>query len=350
MRVIHLPSPTGNHGYSMAVAERKAGIESSSLIIGENKYRFKSDMYWNPRSGLYRYKDLYKFFQQVNGKYDVYHFNNSKTILDFPKRNIDLFDLRHYRGGVFFTFNGSDLRQPVSKKINPYTPFTEGEYENDLHFNNRKKLNRLNKIFKYADFCFALNPDLLRFIPKGKGIFLPYVKFIWYDLDRIPAKTKLNDVFRIVHAPTNRTIKGTGYIINAVKKLEEKYSIELHLVENMNHSDALALYRSADLVIDQLRIGWYGGLAIEAMKMGIPVAAYLNEADMQFIPADMSSAVRESVIQMNPDTIKEKLREIIEDRSLLKKYANNAYDYVCEFHNPDKLIKTVISKYEKFAL
>ena len=44
-------------------------------------------------------------------------------------------------------------------------------------------------------------------------------------------------------------------------------------------------YRDADIVVDQLLAGWYGGFAVEAMALGKPVIAYLRESDLHHVPA-----------------------------------------------------------------
>ena len=39
---------------------------------------------------------------------------------------------------------------------------------------------------------------------------------------------------------------------------------------------ALKIYEEADIVIDQVLIGWYGGFGVEVMKMGKPLAVYIR--------------------------------------------------------------------------
>lgn len=347
MKVIHLPSSIGNHGYSMAVAERRAGLDSSSMIIHNNDFKFLTDNDIKIRKGLAKFYDIMKLLKQVNNNYDIFHFNFGQTLLDFPKYKLDLIDLNMYKGSKFMTFNGSDIRMPVNKEDNPYTPFAIGESNNNYILKNKHKRKRINKIVESVDHCFALNPDLMRFLPSDKATFLPYIKYVWYDIEKVK-KTSINSkTFKVVHAPSNRIIKGSDDIITTINKLKRKYNIELILVENMSHNEALKTYRNADLIIDQLRIGWYGGFALEAMKMGIPVATYINESDLVYIPSDMRSALSESIVNINKDTIEDALLELIENRNLLNTFSENGYNYVNEFHNPDKLIKGVITKYKE---
>ena len=64
-------------------------------------------------------------------------------------------------------------------------------------------------------------------------------------------------LFTIVHAPSDRLVKGTRYVLEAVNQLQaEGIPVELSLIENMSHSEARRAYERADLLIDQLLAGW----------------------------------------------------------------------------------------------
>ena len=240
------------------------------------------------------------------------------------------------------TFNGSDLRQLVDQKINPYFNLKNGF----MKMHSEKKIHkRVNKILKNTNHCFVVNPDLMRFLPKEKCSFLPYIKTSWFNIEK-KRNIHKDKTIKIVHAPTDRKIKGTDFIVKAIENLQEKYSIDLILIQNLSQEEALKIYATADLVIDQVRLGWYGALALESMKMGIPVAVYINENDLEYVPYDMRLALSESVLNINPETIEKKLDHFLGDREILSKIGGKGYEYVNEFHNPDKLIKTVIDHYQ----
>src|SRR5690606_20940491 len=181
-----------------------------------------------------------------------------------------------------------------------------------------------------------------------KAVFLPYIKESWFEGQGV-VKRKVNKRFRIVHAPTNRSLKGTDQIVEAINRLKQHYDIDFVLVEGMSHAEAKKTYAQADLMIDQVRLGWYGGVAVEAMKMGVPVAVYVNPADLKFIPLAMRNAIPDAFLEINPDNIYEPIAELIENPVKYGRLASAAYDYVNTFHDPDKLVKLVIEKYEEFC-
>ena len=76
--------------------------------------------------------------------------------------------------------------------------------------------------------------------------------------DKYFKERERNNTFKILHAPNHRNIKGTFYLIDAVDRLKnEGYDIELRLIEKKSNDDVLNEISNADLIVDQLIIGWY---------------------------------------------------------------------------------------------
>ena len=208
---------------------------------------------------------------------------------------------------------------------------------------NRK---RIAKFDTYADGIFALNPDILHFLPQ-RARFLPYTVPQWSQIKTLPYKS-VDKKIKIAHAPTNRATKGSDIILEALQKAIKKYgdSIEVILVENLPHAKALELYEQADMIIDQILVGFYGGFAVEAMKMGKPVMAFIRKEDLCFLPEQMAEECQETIIQADPSSIFDKLCEIIENTSILKHYRDASLDYVIRWHDPIYVAGITKSVYE----
>ena len=74
--------------------------------------------------------------------------------------------------------------------------------------------------------------------------FLPYAISNWNDIKRL-TNIATNKKIKIIHAPTNRGLKGSSFIIESINKLKNKYdNIEFVLVENLTNEEALKLYSS----------------------------------------------------------------------------------------------------------
>ncbi len=106
-------------------------------------------------------------------------------------------------------------------------------------------------------------------------------------------------------------------------------------------------YGKADIVIDQLRIGWYGAFAVEVMKMGKPVIAYINEDDLKFIPQEMAKDCREAMINANEESIEKVLWDYIENRGCLELKRNAQMEYVRKWHDPIYVASITKKVYEE---
>jgi hypothetical protein len=300
-----------------------------------------------------RYLKKVKTFLSIRKKYDVFHFNFGTTILHRDGQAFfTLFDLPFYpkKAKLFVTYNGCDARQkyPTMKRSKIASCHSSKCYGGVCNSGERDLERRkcIEKMGRYVKHMWALNPDLLYFLPPEKSSFLPYTI---HDADVERVSPKFGKTLKIVHAPTNREAKGSRYIINAIEELKKKYpkSFELVLVEGISHQRALEIYQSADIVIDQLLIGWYGAFAVETMLMGKPVVARIAVEDLKFIPGDMARDVLQAVINANPFNICAVLEKCLHDRGFLKRRAQASLEYANKWHHPQYVAGLTKEKYEQ---
>lgn len=132
----------------------------------------------------------------------------------------------------------------------------------------------------------------------------------------------------IVHAPTDKNIKGTSYILSAIQKLkEEGLNFKFELIENLTRKQVKEKMAACDIYVDQLLCGGYGMAATEALALAKPVISYLHETSLKELPANCP------IVNANPDTIYEVLKDLLlnparrEEVSILsRKYAEEYYD------------------------
>jgi hypothetical protein len=208
-----------------------------------------------------------------------------------------------------------------------------------------RRQHAIAKLSRYARHMWAVNPDLLHFLPRDKASFLPY-SVSWEGIR--PAPPPLGKKLRILHAPTNREAKGTEIIVAALERLQSTHpgAIETCMVENMPHQNALELYRSADLVIDQVAIGWYGGFAVETMRMGKPVIARIAKEDLHFIPPAMAADVERTLINADQHNLYDVLARCVEDRQFLREKSQASIEYATRWHDPVYVAGLTKEKYE----
>jgi len=349
IRVLHCPFNIGDHRWLLSRLERKLGVDSDLVIFSEPAFpgHFDRCLHINSHSLPNEIKKI-SFLKEALKKYDVFHFNAGSSIWDnfFPGLNLlDLPILKRAGKKIVVTYHGDDARQKdyylkeynISYHSEKYYRSKNYSLFDKLLDSNKKR--RIKKYARYADKIFAISPDIMNFLPE-KTELLPTCIALDNLLPKI--KKKNTSPIKIVHAPSDRAIKGTATVVEAVKELSTKYPLEFILVEKLNHEKALALYQSADIAIDQLIVGWYGTFAVELMARGVPVAAYLRGSDLEkFVPWRKEIPV---VNAQTKEELKEALAVLIENPTLRKSLGQKSQAYVKKYHNPylfaQKLVKT----------
>ena len=370
LRVLHCPTATGGNPGALARAERRLGLDSVAIAFEESPFRFPVDEVLVrgraslPRIELARAPLLWRALRD----FDVIHFNFGQTIAPvlpmrppagrarhlFPlyrlytrcleMRDLPLLSLAGK--GIVVTFYGSDARQSdycrEHFELSPAAEAGSAEYSPGLDARRRR---RIAKFDRYADKIYAFNPDLMRVLP-GRAEFLPYASV---DPDQWKAIPPREAPARLVvlHAPTDRRIKGTRHIVEAVGRLrEEGLDFEFKLVEGVANEEAKRLYEGADILVDQLLLGWYGGLALEFMALGKPVISYIRETDLAFVPDEMRKEI--PTISATPATVYGVLKELLTvRRGELARIGRLGRAYAEKWHDPIRIASRLKAVYEE---
>lgn len=339
--------------WGLAQGERRLGLDSKVLTTQKHflNYPYDISLRWEKRGGFRRFTSSLRAFTKYRNKFDVFHFNYGSTLIDFRTYGIQHWDLPFYPKNkkIVFTYNGCDARQKYKtmERVKVASCYEEGCYSGMCNSGARDKMRekRIHKVSKYAHHIFAVNPDLLYFLPEDISSFLPYSVSNWYDIQPIPLK--IDHTIKIVHSATDRGAKGSNYIMQALENLKKNYKIEILFIESMPNQKALEIYKEADLLIDQVLAGWYGGFAVEGMRMGKPVGVFIREEDLKFIPKEMAKDLEEAVININPSNIGKVLEEYLQNPHLLYHKSEAGVEYVHKWHDPVYVAGITKSIYER---
>lgn len=356
LRVLHLPASIGGNAWNLARAETALGADSELLTIGiDNPYQFEQGRSLNidqRTSAAAKFYKLARGFADVRTRYDVFHFNFGTTLLHAPRFGLNLADLSLYprSAALFVTYNGCDARQkgPTMARRSIaacHQPDCYGGQCNSGRL-DRQRAAAIGKMARYVDHMWVVNPDLLAFLPADKSSFLPYAISVGILDPLLPAAT---GPLRIAHAPSDRAAKGTRYIVDAITALQGRYpgAVEFDLIEGQPHEIALARLRACDLLVDQLLIGWYGGVAVEAMLLGKTVIAYIDESDRSRIPAAMGVELQGALISATADELYGRLERCLQDRRELAKIASRAIVYAKRWHAPEAVAAQTLVAYRR---
>ena len=118
---------------------------------------------------------------------------------------------------------------------------------------------------------------------------------------------------------------------------------EFHLIENVPYDKVKHAFQSIDILIDQIYVGWYGGLAVETMALGKPVLCYIREDDLKFIPFEMAENL--PIVKTCPATLKRDLISLIEmPYDELLELGMQSREYVEKWHCPRTVVGRLVEE------
>lgn len=146
---------------------------------------------------------------------------------------------------------------------------------------------------------------------------------------------------RLLHAPNHRALKGTSFIEAAVKDLQsEGLDLELRIVAKVPNEKILEEIEHADIVIDQVIIGWYAMFSIEAMSLSTPCICYLNPDLLRLYErCGLIEPGECPLISASPETFKEVLRDLYYDRTSLVAASQVGRSFVEKHHSLEAIGK-----------
>jgi hypothetical protein len=276
-------------------------LKAESLAI----YVLPGTHYKTSYTYQYNYHTKTKFFRWYRStlnfilflfKYDIFHFISGETLLTRKLRTFEMLAYRLFNKRVIMQFVGADIRsyKYLEWKDKNIISYLAGEDQKDKTLPWQKKL--ISDSLKYADKILVSTPDLLEIIPSA--VYYPVVidvKKFMHELTENRPNEVNNKEITILHCPSNKQLKGTSYIHESLDRIIKKsrYPIKLILPTQKKQADGtpyaidryelFKLFQVADIIIDQLIIGWYGLQSIEGLLAGKEVICYVDEKLKSYI-------------------------------------------------------------------
>ncbi|MBI4175147.1 glycosyltransferase family 4 protein [Candidatus Berkelbacteria bacterium] len=324
-RILWAPIPIINIHYN-ARADRVAGYASDSLVYTIYHMTHESLFTYN----LSRWYNLFPIgffvplltFLWASLRYDLFNFFYIGGLL-YANPFIKYFEyplLKLAGKKLIFYAYGADVRlRSVTHALGKYHCYS-------LHPNSYSE--RPEKLVK-ADIAWAMRwadapismGDMIEYTPGSRNdlFYWPIDTDAWQPHYPDP---KAKEIV-IVHAPNNRIVKGSDYLLAVIERLKkEGYPVKLDLVEKMTNEVAKQHYAQADIFAEQFLIGWHGFTAIEAMALGKPVMCFIRK--QEYLPAWEACPI----VNTNPDTLYEDLKRLITDGALRERLGKAGRRYV----------------------
>lgn len=363
-KVLHIaPENTAGVPYNLTMMLRSCGVESRLITFYKIPYDFPEDICLNiplSRNKLamkwrdYKKKKLQKKISSENTDRWTYlpyfRYGNSAERLFMKLRekrfssrfenalaevNSESFDVIHFDGGIDFYSNcrtALKFKNLGRKIVNCY-------FGDDLRtrgvVRQMDELSDLNLTFEYD--------HTLRH-PNIHFLFFPFdVTSLEYVSDEeYFRKSKI----RIIHSPTDRYVKGTYEIIDAIEKVKRSRDIEFLLIENTPRLQLLEIKKTCHIAIDQIgnRGGTgYGINSLENLSLGVPTITDMNCGMAEWLPEN-------PFIIADALSLADKLIEIIDNLKTLSYLRDNSRKWVVKYHSYDSVFSRLREYYRKAGI
>jgi len=330
LRILHAPADVGGHAFGLSRGERELGQQSDVAVFASGPYGYGADIRADVagRPAWRRLAVRTALVRRAITSYDVIHLNFGSPIVALRRGGAMLSELPLLkRAGktVVVTFQGCDVRPQEACACTSAVCAAQDPL----------RLPNARHMLRHADRVYHLNPDLGKWLPGSR--FLPYASCDPRAV--VPVAPPVRDELVVAHGPTNREVKGTAHVIAAIDALRgEGVKVRLDLVEDVLREQALARFGAADVIVDQLHIGWYGGLAVEGMALGRPVLAAITES----APGDNPFGAALPIVRTSPERLRDDLRELLADRGRRLRIGAQGRAFAERHHDPRTIARTVL--------
>ncbi|WZY01129.1 glycosyltransferase [Bacillus sp. FSL W7-1360] len=321
IRVLHGPLETANQMGTLVKGLNCHGVHGRSVNLiksylnYEDPYRLEK--LWRP--GATQQEILAFLKNECMDQFDIFNYHSGYRTFTHGYADVQL--LKSEEKPLIIHHWGSEVRVlETALQTNPYA-VVKGSFSAG-HIDNMLKL--LSKNIRY---CVVQDMEIYQYVKDYyENIFVVPVMIDLGDYE-MDARESDNDRMLIVHAPTDTKIKGTQAIVEVMAQLKDEFAFDFKLIKGYSHTEAKKLYKQADLVIDQLHLGIYGMVSIEAMAMGKPVVCYMSDFMLDHYPDDVP------VINANADTLRDVMKSVLRNKDALPDIGKKSRKYVEERHD-----------------
>lgn len=312
------------------------GVQADFYSLNEHIFGYDTDkiISYSSNSFIRKFQKILLIIKLLF-KYDYFIFDSAGTL--FPGYK-DIKLLRFFGKKTMVIFTGCDIRLPEKVEMYKWNPCRNcgDQYKAFVGCVLSSKPSLINTMENNFDILVSAEEAAGSLNRKYHSTLFP-VDINKFSYTGVNPGTKL----KILHAPSNPEYKGTAYINEAVNRLRDEFEFEFIVKSNIKAEELYEEISRADLVIDQMLVGFYGLFSIESMAMGKPVVCYIREDILKNSPVDLP------VINANPDTLYSVLKEILKDPSVLIEKGSQSRQYAEKYHDAAKIAKQYYELFER---
>lgn len=317
-------------GYnSINVIQQTADVEDLNRQLPHDRVLVKK-----ADNKIYKFLKRASFLNEVSNNCSLVHYHGSVIMRSHSHHLFEGKILARKNIPMLMSFGGSDARiVSEARSKNPYfflQPNEEKDEQTRAYLKSISKYVRnvvtdiemMSYVSPYFDKCYLFK----------QPVNLDSISFIEPRIDRLPI---------ILHVPTSSFVKGTQYVIDIIQQLKsDGYQFEFRMKRQLTQTEMYEEIAACDVYIDELLCGSHGVTAVETMAAGKPTITYIRPDLVSKFPAEMP------LVNANPDTLYEKLKELIVNPTLRIDISFKSRRYVEKYHDADVVARELIEVYK----
>jgi len=269
MKILLAPSNVADQSTSAAVGLAALGHEAQIWNYGASPNGFRVDRQLDPETAADYFSVLTAALEEG---FDVFHLHTARSLMparDGLPQMWDLPLLRALGKRIVVSFHGSDIRKK-SHHVDD-DPWSFYRFA-DIPCDEEKIDTRLALIRTYAHTTTV--SSVLDQVYAPEAIYLPKsLDLAAYEATPVPHRARPV----VLHATRRRATKGTDIIEEELRQLQNRFDLEVRIVEGASHDELLRQIAQADIVVEKLLGGDAGVLSLEAMAMGRVAVARIRD-------------------------------------------------------------------------
>jgi hypothetical protein len=277
-------------------------------------------------------------------------FNQGISLLHMPRIKLNLIDAPVYKylgKRIIVTYQGCDIRIcemcPVRKEITKYDQCKNVPIGMTYSQYDKAKMKLYNIWVKYADAILGITPDLCRV---DGVVYSPHAKYLpTINTKRKNDRDSANEKYLIGHM-FKKHHKGSEFIEKELDRLCSNYpnKVEYIKIGGLSWRGCLETLSSCDILIDQVLLGWYGGISVEAALLGTLPLAYIDKEILQYVPKDMRKDLPVLGLE-DKENLYSTLVNLIHDEDFLTRETGRCRTSANRWHDARNVSRQIIERY-----
>lgn len=315
------------YAWTQALKVHRPDITVSNIDIGDNPFGFAATRVVSADSMLFS-PEYQRFIRSEASNWTHILLEAGRPFLGGQygskvTTNIDLLEQTNHKVGLIF--HGTDIRDPdrhMERVASSYFREAPEGYVNST----RKRAAKNRELATRGLPCFVSTPDLLIDLPSASLLPVSIDVTKWIS-DRYYMQN--HSVPTVFHRPSRSDppIKGSEVIDPVLRDLDMQGLIHYLNPEQCTNDEMIQYVHESDIVVDQIRSGFYGVAAIEAMASRRLVIGYVDPETRSLSPEDPP------IVDVSAKDFRQDMLSILGNLDAYKSTVDRGFEYAHTWHD-----------------